>query len=165
MSVQLAIETLTKTAFAPYGDVLEREGATIRSINEGTTDRFHALTAVEVGDGRAIVSIFAGRRRALPLEIKMLERHPLGSQSFFPLQPFDWLIVVADTVDPPSSLRCFRASGAQGVTYAAGVWHHPLLILRPTQDFLVVDRDGPGIQCEEIDVPAVRIDISAVAPA
>ena len=165
MTVRLAIETLTKEAFAPYGDVLEREGAMVRSINEGTTDRFHALTSVEVGVGRSIVSIFAGRRRTSPLEIKMLERHPLGSQCFFPLQPFDWLIVVGGLVDPASTMRCFRATGAQGVNYAAGVWHHPLLILQPTQDFLVVDRDGPGIQCEEIDVPTVWIDVSDMAGA
>ena len=152
------IEPLTKAVFAPYGEVLERDGAEMRSINEGTTDRLHALAAVEVGDGGAIVSIFAGRRRAFPLEIRMLERHPLGSQCFFPLQPFDWLVVVGDFEGATPRLRCFRASGAQGVNYAVGVWHHPLLILRPTQDFLVVDRDGAGANCEERAFAPIWID-------
>ena len=82
----------------------------------------------------------------------MVERHPLGSQAFIPLQDHSWLIVVAppgDAVDV-TSLRAFRATGRQGVNYRAGVWHHPLLVLRPDHDFLVVDRDGPGENCDEI---------------
>ena len=160
---RLAIESLTKAAFAPYGEVMERAGAEMRSINEGTTDRLHALAAVEVGDGRSIVSIFAARRRAFPLEIRMLERHPLGSQCFFPLQPADWLVVVGEFSGDIPHLRCFRARGDQGVNYGVGIWHHPLLILRETQDFLVVDRDGAGVNCEERAFAPVWIDIAAPA--
>lgn len=161
MSTTLPIEPLTKAAFAPYGEVVERDGAAMRSINEGTTDRLHALASVEVGDGHAIVSIFAARRRAFPLEIRMLERHPLGSQCFFPLQPFDWLVVVGAFSGETPSLRCFHARGDQGVNYAVGIWHHPLLILRETQDFLVVDRDGAGVNCEERAFASVWIDMAA----
>ena len=32
---------------------------------------------------------------------------------------------------------------------ARGVWHHPLLALQAISDFLVVDRQGPGQNCEE----------------
>ena len=39
----LAIEPLTKAGFAPFGVVIERAGAEIRMINEGTTTRYHAL--------------------------------------------------------------------------------------------------------------------------
>lgn len=157
---RLALEPLTKAAFAPYGEVVERDGAELRAINEGTTDRLHALTSVEVGNGRSIVSIFAGRRRTVPLEIRMLERHPLGSQCFFPLQPFDWLVVVGSFVGDTPTLRCFRARGDQGVNYGVGIWHHPLLILRETQDFLVVDRDGAGDNCEERAFAPVWIDVA-----
>jgi ureidoglycolate lyase len=44
------------------------------------------------------------------------------------------------------SLRCFAASGQQGVNYAKGTWHHPLLALHDS-DFWVVDRTG--LQDEE----------------
>ena len=44
----LAIEPLSKAAFAPFGTVIERDGADIRMINEGTTTRFHALLDVDV---------------------------------------------------------------------------------------------------------------------
>ncbi len=145
----LVIERLTREAFSPFGEVIETEGAEQFTINQGTTTRFHALAGVEAGpDARAILSIFRGTRRPSPIALKMLERHPLGSQAFFPLTPHDWLIVVADA---PSAdrLRCFRARGDQGVNYARGVWHHPLLVLEPVHDFLIVDRDGPGDNLEE----------------
>ena len=29
------------------------------------------------------------------------------------------------------------------MSYHRNVWHHPLLILRPMQDFLIIDRAGP----------------------
>ena len=159
----LEVEPLTKAAFAPWGEVIERDGAELRLINEGTTDRLHALAGIDVaaGGGRPIVSIFAGRRRPFPLEIAMLERHPLGLQRFFPLQPADWLVVVGQTGADGPLLRCFRARGDQGVNYTVGAWHHPLLILVPQQEFFVVDRDGLGANCEEVAFPAHTIAIAA----
>jgi ureidoglycolate lyase len=35
------------------------------------------------------------------------------------------------------------------VSYAAGTWHHPLIALEATSDFLVVDRGGEGVNYEE----------------
>ena len=159
--MSLLVEPLTKAGFAAYGEVLEREGAERRSINAGTTDRLHALAAVAVGGGRAIVSIFAGRRR--PAVVTLLERHPLGSQCFFPLQPRPWLVVVGDHADDAGRrrLRCFRAGGDQGVNYRAGTWHAPLLLLEDRQDFLVVDRDGPEANYEEVVFAPVPIDLSS----
>jgi ureidoglycolate lyase len=135
--------------------VIDADAATKRiEINEGTTERFHRLADVETAgdDARAIISIFRGQPRPFPIDIRMVERHPLGSQAFMPLQDHAWLIVVAppgDDIDV-TDLRAFRATGRQGVNYHAGVWHHPLLVLRPDHDFLVVDRDGPGENCDEV---------------
>ena len=134
----LAIEPLSKVAFGPFGTVIERDGADIRMINEGTTTRFHALSDVDVAaeGGTPILSIFAGTPRPIPIIITMLERHPLGSQSFMPLSGDDWLVVVAPTNSDDSApdfgaLRCFRARGDQGVTYAPAHRLHP-------------DHHGPG---------------------
>jgi ureidoglycolate lyase len=149
----LAAEPLTREAFVPFGEVIEIEGAERRLINEGTTERFHALAHVDVSQqgGLPIISLFRARCRSAPFEIRMLERHPLGSQAFFPLSREPWLVVVAVGKAKPdlSSLRCFRATGTQGVSYARNAWHHPLLVLAEMQDFLVVDRAGPGDNLEE----------------
>ena len=51
----LAIEPLTREAFAPFGDVIELEGAKQIPINLGTTIRYHDLANVDVpgAPGRA----------------------------------------------------------------------------------------------------------------
>ena len=151
----LHVEPLSAVAFAPFGQVIQTDGAERIMINEGTTTRFHALAGVDVeadggaGNGRAILSIFRGTRRPDPIAIRMMERHPLGSQAFMPLAAHDWLVVVAPTNADDSApdfdaLRCFRAPGDVGVSYARNVWHHPLLVLQPEQDFLIIDRAGPA---------------------
>lgn len=155
----LVPEPLTRAAFAPFGEVIEAEGAAVtRVINKGFARRLHDLCRIDAsrGGGRPALSIFEATRRPFPLVIDMVERHPLGSQSFFPLSPEDWLVVVAEGGDEPdlATLRCFRASGAQGVNYAVGAWHFPVLILAERQDFLVVDREGPGENLNEREFAA-----------
>jgi len=162
----LKIEPLTRAAFEPFGEVMETAGAELRMINEGTTERYHALAHADVSKerGKAIVSLFRANRRPLPILIAMLERHPLGSQAFYPLSDHDWLVVVAEgEVRPePDSIRCFRAGGQQGVNYARNVWHHPVLVLQPKHDFLVIDRQGPGNNLEEcsFETPAEQFVIA-----
>ncbi|MEX2453604.1 MAG: ureidoglycolate lyase, partial [Rhodospirillaceae bacterium] len=88
---------LSQEGFAAFGDVIEAAGAKALTINEGTTTRFHDLASVDTGldGGRPTISLFRGTPRARPIPIRMVERHPLGSQAFFPLQDHPWLIVVA----------------------------------------------------------------------
>jgi ureidoglycolate lyase len=78
-----------------------------------------------------------------------MERHPLGSQIFYPLQDEPWLVLVCTNPRDPASYRAFKASGRQGINYARNAWHHPLLVLKP-QRFFVVDRKGPGNNLEEL---------------
>jgi ureidoglycolate lyase len=151
----LDVQPLTRDAFAPFGDVIELEGARQIPINLGTTIRFHDLAKVDVEDdgGRTAINLFRGQPRTLPFEIKMLERHPLGSQAFIPLTEARYLVVVAPagTLDP-TQIRAFVSNGWQGVNYAKGVWHHPLLALPGTTDFIVVDRVGDGLNLHEQDL-------------
>lgn len=163
MTTALRPEPLTAAAFAPFGRVIEADPATARSINAGTTTRFHALATADPGpDGVAVISIFRGLPRARPIALALLERHPLGSQAFVPMQPHPWLVVVAERPEP-GALRAFLARGDQGVQYARGVWHHPLLVLATSQDFVVVDREGPGANLEEVALPDHAAQV--VAPA
>ncbi|KKB62205.1 ureidoglycolate hydrolase [Robbsia andropogonis] len=154
----LAVEPLTRDVFAPFGDVIALEGARQIPINLGTTIRFHDLAKVDVEEagGRTAINLFRGQPRTLPFEIKMMERHPLGSQAFIPLTKARYLVVVAPAGPlDPSRIRAFASSGWQGVNYAKGVWHHPLLALPGTTDFIVVDRVGDGLNLNEqdLDVP------------
>ena len=163
MPYVLTPQPLTRASFAPFGDVIETQGCTPLAINDGFAERFHDLARLEVAaeGGRALVSIFRGQPRPSPLRLAVMERHPLASQAFFPLHDRDWLVVVAAGPDPVAgrALRAFRAGGRQGVQYGRNVWHHPLLVLVPDHEFLVVDRDGPGDNLEEVSfaTPAVLV--------
>jgi ureidoglycolate lyase len=159
--MKLAIEPLTHQAFTPFGNVIETEGAHHYPINQGFAERFHDLARADTSaeGGETIISIFHGKPRPRPIEIGFVERHPLGSQAFYPLQDRNWLIVVAQSDSPPSAamLRAFRASGRQGINYARNVWHYPLLVLDLESDFLIVDRKGPGNNLEEVELPETAI--------
>ncbi len=100
-----------------------------------------------------------GQSAAEPLTISMLERHPLGSQAFYPLQDEEWLVVVGKS-PAPEALRVFLASGRQGVNYAPGTWHHPLIVFSPGSRFLVVDRGGDGNNLEEVSFAPTLISSS-----
>jgi ureidoglycolate lyase len=152
MSSTLTIQALTAENFAPYGEVIEANPEKIRMINGGTTERHHGLGhAMALGEGGAVIlNIFRGQPRQLPYKVDMMERHPLGSQSFQPLSGRPWLVVVArDDNGRPGEPAVFLARGDQGVNYPANVWHHPLMALDAVCDFLVVDRQGPGVNLQE----------------
>jgi ureidoglycolate lyase len=152
----LAIEPLTREAFAPFGDVIELEGARRIPINQGTTMRFSDLARIDVADGggRPVLNLFRGEPRVLPFEVTMLEQHPLGSQAFVPLTDRPYLIVVAPAGSlVPEQIRAFATHGWQGVNYAKGVWHHPLIALGAVSDFIVIDRGGEGHNCDEMMLP------------
>lgn len=164
MTTHLIPEPLTRESFAPFGEVIETEGSPHFAINAGFAERFHDLARLDLAAerGRALVSIFRGQPRAKPLRLTLMERHPLSSQAFFPLDDRDWLIVVAAGPDPceRQALRAFRAGGRQGVNYARGTWHHPLLVLTPGHEFLVIDRGGEGENLEEVRFAAeVVLDV------
>lgn len=154
----LPVEPLTAQAFAPFGDVIEAsEAARNFPINRGFAQRYHDLAHIDVNseNGHVMVSIFRTAPRSLPLKLQLLERHPLGTQAFMPLSHHPYLVVVAASATAASpdlsALRCFHARFDQGVNYARGTWHHPLLALVDRSDFLVVDRggDAPNGNCEE----------------
>ena len=153
MSLKLKLQKLSRESFAPFGEVIETAGAEHLIINEGTTERFHDLANIDVANenGKPLINIFRGSPRPRPIEIKMMERHPLGSQAFIPLQNKPYLVVVAPVADSvgPEDLQVFMADGNQGVNYQRDLWHHPLLVLEDNHEFLVVDRGGPEDNCTE----------------
>lgn len=160
----LAVQPLTREAFVPFGEVIEASDAVQHfTINAGNTERYHDLAKIDPGtDGRVILSIFRGQPRTLPFTVQMMERHPKASQAFIPMSGMPYLVVVAPAGEPPKAvdLKVFLARGDQGVNYATGVWHHPLLTLKAVSDFLVVDRSGPGHNCDE-----VQLDMPGLIPA
>ena len=155
----MKIEPLTQASFAPFGDVIEIEGAQHYPINQGFAERFNDLARVDVGTGEVNISIVNAVVRPKPIALKLMERHPLGSQIFYPLQDRPWLVVVCVEPQDSKSFRVFRATGRQGINYARNTWHFPLLVLEAESRFLVVDRKGPGSNLEEMWIDEIRLDV------
>ncbi len=153
----LAAQPLTAAAFARFGDVIEAAGADAPRadlINEGMADRFRDLAAIDVGAerGRLTVDIFRARPWPRPVQVRVMERHPLASQAFIPMSDQPFMVVVADTAGAPAAadLHAFVTNGRQGVNFRRGLWHHPLLVLDRPCELLVLDRAGPGDNLEEV---------------
>lgn len=149
---------VTAEAFAPFGDLLTPRAAPSRMINAGRCERHHALATVERAGGEAIISIFRSEPVSLPYDCALLERHPLGSQAFVPLGPDPWLSIVApDEGGRPGAPLAFLVPAGMGVNLRAGVWHGVLTPLDRPADFLVVDREGDGLNLEEVAIAPVTV--------
>lgn len=163
---RLQLEPLNRDAFAPYGDVIEIDGARHFPINQGKIERYHDLARLDIDSeagGRPAISIMACNRvTTLPCDVTVVERHPHGSQAFIPLTPARMIVVVGIAGDDPrpEDFRAFASNGEQGVNYHAGVWHMPLICEQADYRFLIVDRTGPGPNCDEVgfDAGALVID-------
>ena len=165
MTHTITLEPLTAAAFKPYGDVIASADRDYFMINNGSTRRYHQLADVDTDTegGRTIISIFQATPLTYPLTVSMMERHPLGSQAFMPLFGHPYLILVAAPTGDleqnrldSQTIRGFISDGRQGVNYHKGVWHHPILALTDQDQFLVVDRSGPGNNCEEVHFSAAE---------
>ena len=154
----LPVEPLTRVAFAPYGELIDPRGIEPETINAGTAQKYAHLAGVDIRGGGvsqvgetaplapiAAIAIYRAQPRTLPMPLLEIERHPLGSQAFVPLQATRYLVVVAghESVPAPGAVRLFLATGQQGVNLHAGVWHHALLALDREAEFLVVERASP----------------------
>jgi len=163
----LQVQPLSAEAFKPFGDVIQANDAAKHfSINQGYAERYDRLALVDANDlgGQAGISIFRAKARPMPIELSVLEKHPLGSQAFMPMSGHAYLVVVAPGGNAPEidKAQCFLASAAQGVNYAKGTWHHPLLALHDG-DFLVVDRSGAkgDMNCVEFSLQGLGLLVSA----
>ncbi|CAB1221673.1 ureidoglycolate lyase [Acinetobacter bouvetii] len=151
------IQPLTTANFAAFGEVIACKGNDFFYINEQQTERYHALAEVET-DAKVGLSIFRNiQATQVPFEIAMLERHPVGSQAFIPMQGQSFLIVVAPALDQDmpdlEQIQAFISDGSQGVNYRAGTWHHPLLTLEAPSEFVVIDRIGTSPNCDVYPFP------------
>ena len=140
-------KNITKKKFSKFGQLINTSKKNPININNGYAKRFDNLINIDTSKkkGRAIVSIFKAKKRAFPMKIDMMEKHPLGSQAFIPMEDTKFLVFVAPKGIKPNinKIQSFVVPKQTGVNYKAGIWHFPLISLKNT-NFLVVDRKGKG---------------------
>ncbi len=163
MTEVLTAQPLTPTAFAPFGDVLEAGDGPFKEINQGRCRRFHDLAALDFADGKAGINLFQADVRTAPYSIELMERHPLGSQCFVPMQGSSYLVAVAPDADRrPGAIQAFLVNADQSVNYHRNTWHAVLTPISGTGLFAVIDRIGDGANLQEhwFDAP-IPIELAA----
>ena len=149
-------QPLTTEAFAPYGDVL-----VIPTVN----GRYDADAALASTRPSARPSLGLSQRDPVspPLRVTQMERHRFSSQTFLPLAPVRFLVLVAPHgADGPDmeQAQAFLAGPGQGITYGADVWHHPMAVLdTPARFATLIWRDGSADDEQFVDVQPFTLEL------
>jgi ureidoglycolate lyase len=159
MKTILSAQPITAQAFAPFGELLSLETAQKFPCNQGRAVRFHDLaTQIDCDDqlGRMGMSVYQCEASHLPFHASVMECHPLGSQTFYPLtmDPGQrYLVAVAPAGEwRRDAVSAFVVQGHQGIHYRKGVWHLPIVALDLPLNFVSLDRIGPGTNLQEVTV-------------
>ena len=146
---------LSAEAFAPFGQVVSAGLQPGSSANQGTAVRFDFcadLQSTRPG-ARANLAVFRSVARTLPYEVTLLERHPCSTQVFIPMLVSRYLVCVAPTLadggPDVARLMSFICFPGQGVAYAPGTWHQPMVALDEPGEFTMLAwEDGTALDCE-----------------
>ncbi|KAI9798368.1 MAG: Ureidoglycolate lyase [Candelina submexicana] len=107
-------------------------------------------------------------------DIKILECHPFTTQTFIPLglardDPYtQYMVIVAPQLEKApdgvgkhpglpdvNKIKAFVANGSQAVTYGAGTWHAPMVVLGQSIVEFVVVQYANGVaeeDCQEVEI-------------
>jgi len=147
MKIIIKPKKITRKNFKKFGDVISTKKIKSININDGYAKRFNDLCRINTSSkkGSTIVSIFSAKKRKFPMNIKMMEKHSLGSQAFIPMEETTFLVFVAPKGKKPNikKLKSFIIPKQIGINYRPGIWHFPLISTK-NMNFLVIDRKGKG---------------------
>ena len=147
MKIIIKPKKITNKNFKKFGEVISTKKIKPININDGYAKRFDNLCKINTSlkKGNTIMNIFSARKRKFPLNIKMMEKHPLGSQAFIPMKETKFLVFVAPKGKKPNvkKIESFIIPKQTGINYKPGIWHFPLISIK-NMNFLVIDRKGIG---------------------
>jgi ureidoglycolate lyase len=166
--VEIATRPLTQADYARYGNVLSaaRDDVAAVAANLGTAQKRARLAPLVNARAHADANVSVFRCAPIPerpVTLRLLEKHPLSTQMFVPMNARRYLVVVAEGDDAPdlTTLSAFVAEGPQAITYHPGIWHHPMIALDDVIDFVcIVFDDGTAGDCVEANglvLPRVRV--------
>lgn len=152
----LSAQPLDAAAFSPFGAVLEGPaGAPGRMY-------FGPLLDNRRPAARLDLSLSHTPHSVLPVELLVMERHAHSAQAFLAIAVEAFLVVVAPGGDEGPDMGralAFIAGAGQGLVYAPGTWHHPMVALgRPGRFAIAMWSAGDGADEEIRRLPApVRV--------
>lgn len=190
----------SSAALLPRGAASANQGHAIQYRHASQVRDLYAERAPSRTASGPVVSVFVCAARPLSPQgtftVRVLERHPFTTQMFSPLvsSADTYLVIVAPTLATSGAdgtgasyssavlssgglpdlrhLRAFVASGKQAVTYGAGTWHAPMVVLGregTTLDFVVTQfaNGVPDEDCQVVEYEGdgcVDIRVSLKAP-
>ncbi|KAA8908924.1 ureidoglycolate hydrolase [Sphaerosporella brunnea] len=186
----LPLEPLTPSAFTRFGTAIQKPdsnntGSSI-TANQGTASKHARISPVSsfypptspAATTNLNLFVCAPRRSLTPegiFHVKILERHPYTTQTFIPLSLSSspdaatyYVVIVAPTgkdgMPVLEELRAFRARGDQAVTYSAGTWHAPMVVVgeRPVEFCVLVAENGTALDCEEVFIGGGGVPVKVV---
>ncbi len=147
MKINVKPKKVSKKNFKKFGQIIDTSKKKYFKINNGFAKRYDNLAKIDtsIKRGSTIVSIFSARKRSFPMKIDMMEKHPLGSQAFVPMEETSFLVFVAPKGERPNlkKIESFRIPKQTGINLKPGIWHFPLISTK-NMNFLVIDRKGKG---------------------
>ena len=147
MKIKIKPKKVSKKNFNKFGQIIDTSKKKYFKINDGYAKRYDNLGKIDtsIKKGTTIVSIFSAKKRKFPMKIKMMEKHPLGSQAFVPMSETKFLVFVAPKGKKPNTkkIESFIVPKQTGINYKPGIWHFPLISVK-NMNFLVIDRKGKG---------------------
>ena len=159
MKKLVASRPITANAFLPFGYLLE-------TPKKGGRENFAAIIFNGRASAKTNLALVHEQPAATRFSATTLERHPLSTQSFFPLGVRRYLVVVCgsrDNGDPDlESLCAFECRGDQAVSYAAGIWHMGMKTLDAPGVFaMLVHEDNSELDCEFRTVEPFDVQVNA----
>ncbi len=149
-------QPISAANFAPYGSLVSSAGLNGIPVNEGRGLRLETAAKLihTTSAPKPNLALYQIEGSNWPVPVKMLERHRHSAQMFLPLNGGSFLIVVAGSLatgEPEiASLQAFTVQRGQGIVYAPGVWHLPLVALEHHAEFaMLMWEDGTQDDCDE----------------
>lgn len=145
------------TDFSPYGDLISLENLKDSGVsaNQGSALRINHVTNfvnLRPDSAKANVAVFQCEPRSLPFEVCLLEKHPLSTQIFIPMNAKRYFVIVAHGEEKPDfgTMKIFMLTGTDAISYKPGVWHHPMIAVTTPIDFVCfVHEDDTSEDCIE----------------
>lgn len=148
--LRLKVQTLTRTLFAPFGQVLDF------AAGDSARRNFAARLFNERANAAPNLRVQRTDPTPLPLVATTIERHRHSSQLFAPLSGSPYLVVVfpsaANGLPNLSDGMAFAAAGDQAVNYNRDTWHHGFRALQWPGTFLMLRWDD-GTEGDEEFLP------------
>ena len=132
----ITLKPLDAASFAPFGQVISRPAR--------VGDRASYEAGLSSRRPQATIRLWVNHVQPAtpPLVATKLERHRYSSQTFLPLSVSRYVVITAPSLasEAPDvdGIVGFIAEDAQGITYSANVWHHPICALDEPASFAVL---------------------------